>query len=161
MYLEYKISPICLTFILLFYFIFANLLCSVSFFYFIDLRLSRKTPVSCMSSICLNSVSTSASLSLAYSSTLSLSPIISILHTHTLSPLLPPPTLTLSIDGLLMISDLAPNSDVLSGELERLFIYSLTWAVGGLLDVDDRYVQYSTVRTLLMSLIVSIPYEHH
>jgi hypothetical protein len=37
------------------------------------------------------------------------------------------------LDGLLQISDLSSNTDVLAGELERLFIYSLTWSVGGLL----------------------------
>jgi dynein heavy chain len=42
------------------------------------------------------------------------------------------------LDGLLQISDLSSNTEILAGELERLFIYSLTWAVGGLLDVDDR-----------------------
>jgi len=42
------------------------------------------------------------------------------------------------LDSLLSISDLASNSDQLALEIERLFLYSLTWSVGGLLEVDDR-----------------------
>ena len=44
------------------------------------------------------------------------------------------------LDGLLSVSDLAPESSAaqLAVELERLFIYSLTWAVGGLCESEDR-----------------------
>jgi dynein heavy chain len=42
------------------------------------------------------------------------------------------------LDSLLADSDLAPNVEVQAVELERLFMYALTWSVGGLLEVDDR-----------------------
>jgi dynein heavy chain len=42
------------------------------------------------------------------------------------------------LDGLLDISDLSSSNDALILEIERLFIYSLTWAVGGLLEAEDR-----------------------
>ena len=48
------------------------------------------------------------------------------------------------LDGLLSVSDLATNNDALAIELEKLFIYALTWAVGGLLEEEDRikFTQY-------------------
>jgi len=48
------------------------------------------------------------------------------------------------LDGLLAVSDLASNPDQLANELERLFIYALTWSVGGNLEVEDRrkFTQY-------------------
>jgi dynein heavy chain len=49
------------------------------------------------------------------------------------------------LDGLLEISDLASNNnDALAIELERLFIYAISWAVGGLLEAEDRvkFTQY-------------------
>lgn len=42
------------------------------------------------------------------------------------------------LDGLLSVADLAPTSDALAAELERLFIYAVSWSIGGLLEVDDR-----------------------
>jgi dynein heavy chain len=42
------------------------------------------------------------------------------------------------LDGLLIDADLHNNIDKQTIELERLFIYALTWSVGGLLEVDDR-----------------------
>ena len=42
------------------------------------------------------------------------------------------------IDGLLPLCDLASNPADLAIELEKLFVYSLSWAVGGLLESDDR-----------------------
>ena len=42
------------------------------------------------------------------------------------------------LDALLSMSDLASNSDQLAVEVERLFIYSLTWSIGGLLESEDR-----------------------
>ena len=48
------------------------------------------------------------------------------------------------LDGLLSVSDLSSNSATLAIELEKLFIYAVTWAVGGLLESDDRvkFTQY-------------------
>ena len=42
------------------------------------------------------------------------------------------------LDGLLADADLAPTNEALAVELERLFLYALTWAAGGLLETDDR-----------------------
>ena len=42
------------------------------------------------------------------------------------------------LDGLLDICDLSPNSDELKLELERLFLYAITWALGGVLEIDCR-----------------------
>lgn len=42
------------------------------------------------------------------------------------------------LDGLLEVADLATGNEEMSIELERLFIYALTWSVGGLLEVEDR-----------------------
>jgi dynein heavy chain len=42
------------------------------------------------------------------------------------------------LDGILAAADLAPNQDQLAVELERLFIYSITWAIGGLLEDAER-----------------------
>ena len=42
------------------------------------------------------------------------------------------------LDGLLMVSDLAANNDILQVELEKLFVYAITWSVGGLLEATDR-----------------------
>jgi len=36
---------------------------------------------------------------------------------------------------------LGPNIEV---ELEKLFVYSLIWSVGGLLEFEDRYIQERT-----------------
>ena len=48
------------------------------------------------------------------------------------------------LDGLLSVADLAPNPAQLAAELERLFVYALTWSVGGNLEVEDRrkFTQY-------------------
>ena len=48
------------------------------------------------------------------------------------------------LDSLLSQSDLDPNPEKLALELERLFLYSLTWSVGGLLESEDRvkFTQY-------------------
>ena len=46
------------------------------------------------------------------------------------------------IDGMLSVSDLATTSDALAAELERIFLYALTWSVGGLLESEDR-VEFS------------------
>jgi dynein heavy chain, axonemal len=48
------------------------------------------------------------------------------------------------LDGLLSISDLSSNAATLAVELEKLFIYAVAWAVGGLLESDDRvkFTQY-------------------
>jgi len=40
--------------------------------------------------------------------------------------------------GLLDICDLAVTAETLAIELERVFIYALTWSVGGLLEIEDR-----------------------
>ena len=50
------------------------------------------------------------------------------------------------LDGLLSVADLASSSDQLAIELEKLFIYALTWAIGGILEVDDRpkFTEYIT-----------------
>jgi dynein heavy chain len=42
------------------------------------------------------------------------------------------------LDGLMEIADLATANDVLALELERLFLYTLSWSVGGLLETEDR-----------------------
>ncbi len=42
------------------------------------------------------------------------------------------------LDGLLEISDLASSNEALAGELERLFLYTVCWSVGGLLETEDR-----------------------
>jgi dynein heavy chain len=42
------------------------------------------------------------------------------------------------LDGLLSIADLSPNMATLAIEIERIFIYAITWSIGGLLEVEDR-----------------------
>eukprot|EP01038_Epipyxis_sp_PR26KG_P006437 gene6437-8857_t len=42
------------------------------------------------------------------------------------------------LDGLLDIADLATANDALAIEIEKLFIYALTWSIGGLLEMEDR-----------------------
>jgi dynein heavy chain len=42
------------------------------------------------------------------------------------------------LDGLMDICDLATAVDTLALELERLFLYALSWAVGGLLESEER-----------------------
>ena len=48
------------------------------------------------------------------------------------------------LDGLLANADLTTNPDDLLKEIERLFLYAVTWSVGGLLEMDDRakFCQY-------------------
>ena len=50
------------------------------------------------------------------------------------------------LDGLLSVSDLASNAEQLAAELERLFVYALTWSVGGNLETADRakFTEYIT-----------------
>ena len=43
------------------------------------------------------------------------------------------------LDGLMGISDFSTKSDVVIVEIERLFLYSLIWSIGGILEPDDRY----------------------
>ena len=42
------------------------------------------------------------------------------------------------LDGLMEVSDLSSSSTAIQIEIERLFLYSLTWAMGGILEPDDR-----------------------
>lgn len=42
------------------------------------------------------------------------------------------------LDALLESSDLSNNPTILSVELERIFLYSVAWSVGGILEHDDR-----------------------
>jgi dynein heavy chain len=48
------------------------------------------------------------------------------------------------LDALLSVSDLAPIADDLAVELERIFLYSVSWSIGGLLETEDRllFTQY-------------------
>jgi len=52
------------------------------------------------------------------------------------------------LDGLLLISDLSQNNEILAHEIEKLFLYALTWAVGGLLEAEDRLKFSSYIATL-------------
>eukprot|EP01041_Mallomonas_annulata_P002980 gene2980-5847_t len=52
------------------------------------------------------------------------------------------------LDGLLDVCDLAPTPDLLTTEVERLFLYSVTWAVGGILEADDRVKFTSHITSL-------------
>ena len=42
------------------------------------------------------------------------------------------------LDGLLSVADLATHPDELRREVERLFLYAITWSLGGLLEKEDR-----------------------
>jgi dynein heavy chain len=42
------------------------------------------------------------------------------------------------LDGLIDISDLSSSPEILALEIERIFLYSLAWSVGGVLESDDR-----------------------
>lgn len=42
------------------------------------------------------------------------------------------------ISGMLDTADLSQGSDDATEELERMFLFSISWAVGGLLEPDDR-----------------------
>ena len=42
------------------------------------------------------------------------------------------------ISGMLDTADLSQGSDDANEELERIFLFSISWAVGGLLEPDDR-----------------------
>lgn len=42
------------------------------------------------------------------------------------------------ISGMLDAADLSQSSDDATEELERIFLFSISWAVGGLLEPDDR-----------------------
>ncbi|CAN0438897.1 unnamed protein product, partial [Laminaria digitata] len=42
------------------------------------------------------------------------------------------------ISGMLDTADLSQSPDDATEELERIFLFSISWAVGGLLEPDDR-----------------------
>jgi dynein heavy chain len=54
------------------------------------------------------------------------------------------------LDGLLGIADLSPNMNILAIEMERIFVYAITWSVGGLLEVEDRMKFTQYIATIVM-----------
>ena len=43
------------------------------------------------------------------------------------------------LDGLLEVCDLSPVADDMRLELESVFLYSLAWSLGGVLEIEDRF----------------------